>query len=270
VTASLSVCLITRNEEANLERCLTTIADLAAQMVVVDSGSVDRTIEIARRFGAEVLEHPLDDFAAQKQRAFDRARCDWVLGLDADEWLSPELRASLRRVLEAPSERPADGYEVDRRAFVFGAWIRHGGWAPEWKLRLVRKGRGRWSGSPHDHLECAGAVARLAGALCHYPYRGLSAQILKLDRYASLHARSCQDRGLRPSVAGLILEPPAVFLQRLVLQSGWRDGARGWALAAMAAFYFFLRHARRFEAAWAAPPPTAADAPPSSSSSRSQ
>jgi glycosyltransferase involved in cell wall biosynthesis len=266
---SLSVCLITQDEEANLSRCLSTVADLAAQIVVVDSGSSDQTLEIARRFGAEVLEQPFLGFARQKQLAFDRARGDWVLGLDADEWLSETLRASVRRVLAGAAE-PADAYAVERRAFIYGAWIRHGEWGSEWKLRLARRGRARWTGLVHDRLDCDGTVARLAGVLCHYPYPGLAVHIAKLDRYAAIHARVCIEHGRGPSLAGLLLEPPAVFLQRLVLQSGWRDGARGWLLAAMAAFYFFLRHARRWETRWASPPPTAADAPETSASSRSQ
>ncbi len=258
--ASLTVALITRDEERNLPRCLASIRDLADQVVVVDSGSTDRTVEIARAAGAEVSVHDFPGYVAQSQRALEQARCDWILALDADEWVSPELRSALAAVLEnAPQERC--GWRVERRAFVLGAWIRHGGWS-EWKLRLVRRGRGRWAGAePHPHLACDGEVGRLRGPLCHVPYTDLGHQVAKLARYAAIAARSDAAAGRRPSLLGLLCEPPLVFAQRLLLQSGWRDGVRGVALAGLAAFYFFLRHARRWETVWRAPEPGAEDAP---------
>lgn len=257
---TLTVAILTRDEEANLPRCLASVAGLAEQIVVVDSGSTDRTVEIARAAGAEVVVREWPGFIAQSQVALELARGDWILALDADEWLSPALRAAVEPVLAG--DRPeVVAWEVERRAFVLGAWVRHGGWS-EWKLRLVRRGRGRWGGvEPHSRLICDGRIARLAGPLCHQPYVDLGHQLAKLDRYAAVTARGVAAAGRSPSLLGLLCEPPAVFLQRLVLQSGWRDGVRGIALAGMAATYFFLRHARRWEATWKAPAPGAQTAP---------
>lgn len=261
---TLSVTVLTRDEERNLPRCLASIEGLADQVVVVDSGSRDRTIDIARAAGAEVLLRPFSGWVSQYQFAHEQARGEWILALDADEWLSPALRAALASVL-AGTRPEVNGYEIERRAFVFGAWVRHGGWT-EWKLRLVRRGAGQWGGvDPHPSLHCAGGTARLAGALCHQPYVDLGHHLAKQDRYAAVYARGVGAAGRKPSLPGLLWEPPAVFLQRLILQSGWRDGARGVALAGMAATYFFLRHARRWEAAWSAAvttDPGADDAPP--------
>jgi len=258
--ATLAVTILTCNEERNLPRCLASVADLAAQVVVVDSGSTDRTVAIARAAGAEVVAREFPGWIAQYQFALEQARGDWILALDADEWLSPALRAALAAVL-AGARPEVSGWEVERRAFVFGTWVRHGGWA-EWKLQLVRRGAGVWGGvDPHPSLRCVGAVARLAGALCHQPYADLGQLLAKQERYATVHARGVAATGRAPSLLGLLCEPPAVFLQRLILQSGWRDGVRGVALAGMAAIYFFLRHAQRWQASWSAPDPDAEAAP---------
>ncbi len=263
--ATLSVTILTRDEERNLPRCLASLAGLADQVVVVDSGSSDRTVEIARAAGAEVTLRPFPGWVPQYQFAHEQARGDWILALDADEWLSPALRAALASALVGTGSE-VNGYEIERRAWVFGAWVRHGGWT-EWKLRLVRRGAGHWGGvDPHPSLRCAGGTARLSGALCHRPYVDLGHHLAKQDRYAAVYARGVGAAGRKPSLLGLLCEPPAVFLQRLILQSGWRDGVRGVALAGMAATYFFLRHARRWEASWSAAAtgdPGAGDAPAS-------
>jgi glycosyltransferase involved in cell wall biosynthesis len=262
--ATLSVTVLTRDEEHNLPRCLASVAGLADQVVVVDSGSTDHTLEIARAAGAEVVERPFPGWIAQYQFALELARGDWVLALDADEWLSPALRAALAPAL-AGARPEVNGFELERRAFVFGAWVRHGGWT-EWKLRLARRGKAHWGGvDPHPSLRCDGGVARLRGALCHRPYADLGHHLAKQDRYAAVYARGIAASGRPPSLLGLLGEPPAVFLQRLFLQGGWRDGVRGVALAGMAATYFFLRHARRWEVFWSAArraEPGADDSPP--------
>jgi glycosyltransferase involved in cell wall biosynthesis len=258
--ATLSVTVLTRDEEGNLPRCLASVAGLADQLVVVDSGSTDRTVEIARAAGAETVHREFGGHVDQYRFAHELATCDWIFSLDADEWLSPALRDAVRSVLSGASSE-VSGWQIERRAYVLGAWVRYGGWS-ERKLRMVRRGAGHWDGvDPHPHLRCDGPVASLAGPLCHRPYTDLGHHLAKQGRYATIHARGVGSTGRPPSLLGLLCEPPAVFVQRLVLQSGWRDGVRGVVLAGMAATYFFLRHARRWEELWPGREPGADDSP---------
>ncbi|MBM3985163.1 MAG: glycosyltransferase family 2 protein [Planctomycetes bacterium] len=245
----LSVCIITLNEEDNLPRCLASVQGLATQVVVVDSGSTDRTQALAREAGAEVIERPFTGHVDQKQFALERATADWVLCLDADEWLDDALRAAVARVVQDGVPADVDGYELDRRSLYLGAWIDHGGWAPQWRLRLVRRGRARWTGmDPHDRLEAQGRVARLPGRLGHRPYRSLSDHVAKVNRYTDLMALRRREAGQRPPPLALLLRPPARFLRMYVLRAGFLDGWRGLVVACMGAYYVFLKYAKLREA----------------------
>ncbi|HDH96448.1 MAG TPA: glycosyltransferase family 2 protein, partial [Proteobacteria bacterium] len=163
----LSVVIIAYNEEANIERALASVA-WADEIVVVDSGSTDRTVEICRRHGARVIERPWEGFIAQKNFALAQAENEWVLSIDADEEVSPRLAESIKSVLAGDGR--FDGYMVKRRVFYLGRWINHCGWYPDWRVRLVRKSKARWVGDQvHETLEVDGAVGRIAdGDLNHY------------------------------------------------------------------------------------------------------
>ena len=244
---SLSVCIITLNEEENLPRCLDSVADLADQVVVVDSLSTDGTRALAAARGAEVVERAFTGHVDQKQFALERATGDWVLCLDADEWLDDALRAAVRRaVATAPGAGSGPvGYELDRRVHYLGRVIAHGGWSPQWRLRLVARGRARWTGvDPHDRLEADGPVARLDGHLDHVPYRSLSEHMTKLDRYTDIMVARRREAGEGASLAKLLLRPPARFVRMYLLRAGFRDGWRGLVLAGFAAFYVFLKYAK--------------------------
>lgn len=265
---SLSVCIITLNEEENLPRCLDSVADLADQVVVVDSLSTDGTRALAAARGAEVVERAFTGHVDQKQFALERATGDWVLCLDADEWLDDELRAAVRAVISGPGSGPVSGpvsdpvggpadnpvgYEVDRRVHYLGKVIEHGGWSPQWRLRLVARGRARWTGvDPHDRLEADGPVARLPGHLDHVPYRDLSEHMAKLDGYTDIMVARRREAGERASLPKLLLRPPARFLRMYLLRAGFRDGWRGLVLAGFAAFYVFLKYAKLLAAERAA------------------
>ena len=158
----LSVAIITLNEQENLPRCLRSVQELASEIIVIDSGSTDGTADVAHQFGALFEVHPWQGHVAQKNIALQRCTQPWVLCLDADEELSPELALSLRRLFEAGDPR-AHGYWVNRFNFYLGQWIRHA-WYPEWRLRLGRRQSARWGGlDPHDKLEVEGQTARLDG-----------------------------------------------------------------------------------------------------------
>lgn len=242
----LSVCIITLDEEDDLPRCLASVAGLATQIVVVDSLSTDRTVEIAREAGAEVVPQAFLGHVRQKQLALEQAREDWILSLDADEWLDDELRAAVQAVLAdegAAGDRV--GFRVNRRTRYLGAWIDHCGWSPEWRLRLVRRGRAHWTGTdPHDRLEADGPVADLPGRLNHRPYRDLTDHVRTIDHYTDIMAARRFEAGERAGLAKLLLRPPARFLRMAVLRAGWRDGWRGLVVATLGAFYVFLKYAK--------------------------
>jgi len=240
---NLSVCIITLNEERDLPRCLSSVRGIARQVVVVDSGSGDRTREIAEAAGAEVWTEPFRGHVAQKQFALEKATQEWVLSLDADEWLDEELR---RAVVDVTSSSPSgiNGYFVKRRCCYLGRWLEHGPWARESKLRLVRRDGARWTGiDPHDRLEGPGPLGRLPGCLCHVPYESLSEHLKKINEYTSMSATT---RGPR-SLVRLIGEPPFTFLKMYFLQRGFLDGLPGLVAALLSSFYVFLLHAKRFE-----------------------
>ena len=248
---ALSVCIITLNERENLPRCLASVAGLAAQVVVVDSRSRDGTQQLAREAGAEVVERDFPGHVLQKQFALGLAREEWVLCLDADEWLDDELRAAVEGVLAAGAAGAAggagaaDGYELNRRSEYLGAWIDHCGWSPQWRLRLVRAGRARWTGNdPHDRLQLDGRAARLPGRLCHRPYASLAEHLAKVNRYTDTMAAARHAAGERAPLAKLALRPPARFLRMYVAQGGFLDGWRGLVVCAMGAFYVFTKYAK--------------------------
>jgi glycosyltransferase involved in cell wall biosynthesis len=245
---SLSVCIITLNEQDHLPRCLDSVAGLATQVVVVDSMSTDGTQQLAREAGAEVYERPFEGHVKQKQYALEHARGEWVLCLDADEWLDERLRAEIAGIVQGEGTSAVAapvGYELNRRNQYLGAWIDHCGWSPEWRLRLVRRGRARWTGvDPHDRLDADGALGRLGGRLLHEPYRDLADHVAKVNRYTDTMARLRHEAGERPGLATLLLRPPARFLRMYVLRAGFLDGWRGLVVSVMGGVYVFLKYAK--------------------------
>ncbi len=245
---SLSVCIITLDEERNLPRCLRSVDGLATEIVVVDSGSRDQTREIAAAAGAKVVEQAFPGHVQQKQTALDLASERWVLSLDADEWLDEDLRSEIADTLASSPPEEISGFELNRQPFYLGRWIHHSGWHPEWKLRLVRREHAHWAGfDPHDRLEVSGAVQRLSGRLRHFPHIDLSDHAATINRYTDIIAGHWRPAGTLRALTGMVLEPPLVFLQKYILQGGFRDGVRGFTISAMTSFYFFLRYAKLWE-----------------------
>jgi len=227
---SLSVAIITLNEQENLPRCLRSVQELASEIVVIDSGSTDGTAEVAGQFGAIFEVHPWQGHVAQKNIALQRCTQPWVLCLDADEEVSPELAVSIRRLFEAGNPR-AHGYWVNRFNFYLGQWIRHA-WYPEWRLRLVRRQFARWGGlDPHDKLEVEGQTARLDGHLLHYPFCSVRDHLESELKYARIMADSYVRTGRAWRWHHAVFSPWLAFFKTLMLKSGWRDGWRGWVIA---------------------------------------
>jgi glycosyltransferase involved in cell wall biosynthesis len=242
----LSVAIVTFNEEHNLPRCLENVRGLAVEIVILDSGSTDRTIEIAQGFGARVEQHPWSGFVAQKTRLFSRCSQPWVLNLDADEVVSPELAESLRQVFEQ-DEPAVSGFEINRRTFYLGDWIHHA-WQPDWVLRLTRREGAHWTGhDPHAYLEVSGATGRLQGDLLHYSYRNLQEHLARTIHYARVSAETMKRNGKRCHWYHLVFSPWLAFLKKLVLRSAWRDGWRGWIISVATFFGVFAKYAFRLE-----------------------
>lgn len=242
----LTVCVIAKDEEAHIAACLRS-ADFADEAVVVDSRSTDRTREIAASLGARVVERDWPGHVEQKNFALTEAAHDWVLCLDADERVSPELRTSILAALERP-ELPA-GFEFPRRTWYLGRWIRHGGWYPDRKLRLFRRSAGGWTGTnPHDRVEVRGAVGRLGGDLLHFSYDSIADHLRTINSFTSIAAREKAAAGARAGFAGLVLHPVGKFLRMYVVRAGFLDGFPGFAVAVSGAYYVFLKYAKLWEA----------------------
>jgi len=238
----LSVSIITCNEEANLKRCLESVGSLAEEIVVVDSGSTDATEQVARKFGAHFEFAPWPGHVAQKTRALNRCTRPWVLCLDADEALTPELAASISNALNDPTPG-IDGFTVNRRTWYLGAWIWHA-WYPEWRLRLVRREQAQWAGlDPHDRLEVNGNLGRLRGDLLHYSFRNLEDQLQRTIRYAMISAAAYAAAGRRFHWHQLLLSPWVAFLKHLILKQGFRDGWRGWLISIIRGIDVFAKYA---------------------------
>jgi glycosyltransferase involved in cell wall biosynthesis len=238
----LSVAVITLNEEANLRRCLASLGGLAGEIVVLDSGSTDRTGDVAREFGAKFSVQDWPGHVAQKNRALQLCTRPWVLALDADEALSPELAEAIRALFSAGEPKCA-GYHLNRRTFYLGSWIWHA-WYPEWHLRLVHREHARWAGrDPHDRLEVDGASGRLAGDLLHYSYRDLRDHFERTIRYARISAERLHEEGRRARWHHLACSPWAGFARRLIGKQGFRDGWRGWVIAGTTMFSVFAKYA---------------------------
>ncbi|HEY3131642.1 MAG TPA: glycosyltransferase family 2 protein [Acidobacteriota bacterium] len=254
-SASLSVCIITLNEADNLPRCLASLSGLASQVVVVDSFSSDQTQEIAKQASAELWEEEFLGYVRQKQYALEKATGDWVLCLDADEWLDADLRRAIAEVLAGQRGERVDGYQVNRQTFYLGDWMPLSRWSPEWRLRLVRRNRAYWTGvDPHDRLETTGPSGRLHGRLYHFPYRSVSHHVAKVNHYTDIQSKNRLASGSAPSPVNLMfamaLEPLWGFLRTYILSLGFLGGARGFIASSMAAFYIFLKHAKTWAAVY--------------------
>jgi glycosyltransferase involved in cell wall biosynthesis len=242
--APLSVILITRNEESNIRDCLASVA-FAREIVVVDSGSTDATVALARQAGARVLVTPdWPGFGAQKNRALELATQPWVFSLDADERVTPHLRDEILAVLARGQDLP-EAWSVPRRSSFCGQYMAHSGWYPDRVTRLFRRGAARFSDDlVHERLVTRGGPGKLQGDLLHGTYPDLESMLEKLNRYSSAWAESMFRKGERSSLAGAMLRGGWAFFRTYILRSGWRDGRMGLVLAVSIAegtYYKYLK-----------------------------
>ena len=247
MAATLSVAIVALNEEANLARVLESVR-WADEIVLVDSGSTDRTCDVARQFGAKVLFEPWRGYTGQKNYALDLCTKDWVLSLDADEEVSPELAEEIRGVLADP--HALGGYSMPRKNLFLGRWMRHGGFYPDPKLRLFRRGMAYSTGrDPHDRFEMKEAqrVGRLRGAFIHHTYPTLTLYLEHMNRYSSVWNRVPGAVPRRFSLNAIVLRPLATFIYNYFFRLGFLDGREGLLLHLYHAGYVSWKYAKSWE-----------------------
>ncbi len=246
--SGLSVVVITKNEERRLAACLESVA-WADEIIVVDDQSTDRTLEVARRFTDKVTVRRLESFGRQKQFAVEQAQGPWVLSLDADERVPPELAEEIRRVLSQPT--PFAAFRIPRRTFYLGKWIRYGNWSTP-VIRLLRKDKARFNDRlVHEAVDAQGAVGELENFFVHGSYESVEQHMAKLDLYTTLDARTFFQEGRRvrgkACLAAFVLRPAHAFLRKYLLQRAFLDGWEGLLISWMTAFNVLVTHMKLWD-----------------------
>jgi (heptosyl)LPS beta-1,4-glucosyltransferase len=242
---ALAACIITKNEENNLPRCLASLHGVVDEVVIVDSGSLDQTRAIAEAAGARWLVNPWQGYVAQKNYALSQAFADWVLLIDADEELSPKLRESLLRFKASPPAEPVNGLRFSRVVFYQGRWIRFGDWYPDRLVRVVRRGQAQFAGGAvHERLEVKGKIQDLEGELHHYSFRDENDYLKRMEHYSDLWAGQAKKDGKKAAPWTPALRSSARFLRSYLLKGGWKGGALGRRLALLQAREVRLKYAK--------------------------
>ncbi|MEO6245106.1 MAG: glycosyltransferase family 2 protein [Opitutaceae bacterium] len=246
----LSVAIIAKNEAANLPRCLASVHDWATEIVVLLNDTTDASESISRAAGATVHHLPWRGYRDIKNAAVDLATQPWVLSLDADEEVSPELRTSIEEFLRRPELETFAGARFPRKVWFIDRWITHGDWYPDLSLRLFHRNRARWGGDEfvHEKIEARGPVATLRGDLHHYSFPTLASHVAKINPFADLFVRQQQAKGKKFSLVLALLRPGWRLFRAYVLKLGFLDGYPGFYIAWATAFGSFVRYSRLYEA----------------------
>lgn len=245
---TISVAIVTKNEEANIRRCLESVK-WADEFIIVDCGSTDGTLGICREHGCRVIEREWEGYAAQKNFALAQTTMDWILSLDADEEVTPELAQEIRAAVESAG---ADAYEMPRLSRFLGKWMRHGGWYPDRQLRLFKRGFGSFKIVPvHEHvvLTEGATLGRFRYHLLHYTYPTVQDFVRKSDLYTSIEveARVAENRIPRSARLALLAAFPRKFAEVYIYKQGWRDGLHGFVAAMLMASRVYMRAAKLWE-----------------------
>ena len=239
----ISAVLIVLDEEKRLEPALKSLQGVVSEIVVVDGGSTDGTVRLARRYTDKVFERKWTNFADQKNFADAQATHPWILSLDADERVSPELREEILALREG--EPACAGFSIPRQVYYLGRWIRHSGWYPDRKIRLFRADRARWEGDyVHESLVFSGTVARLEGPIHHFTYTGIADHLARINRFSDLGAQKLYAKGRKCRLIHLVGWPAGRFLRSYVLKLGFLDGFPGFVIAVLNGYSVFVRYAK--------------------------
>ncbi|OYT17554.1 MAG: glycosyl transferase [Bacteroidetes bacterium 4572_77] len=240
----LSVVLISYNEERNIGRCLDSVQNIADEILVVDSYSTDKTVEICEAKGARVVPHVFENFIKQRNFADSQAQNPYVLILDADEVISLELAVSIQKIKE---NWQYDVYEFNRLNNYCGQWIKHSGWYPEWRPRLFDKRQAHWEGQlVHERLAKNAGVTtgRASGNLLHYSYNSIAEHIQKTNRYTDLTAQEAFEKGKKSSLFKIWFNPKWRFIRDYVINGGFKDGFMGYTICKISAWGTFLKYSK--------------------------
>ncbi len=241
----LSVAIITFNEEKNIARALKSV-DFADQIIVVDSLSSDRTVEICKQFSAKTTLREFPGHIDQKNFALSLTTHDWVLCIDADEVVTDKLKSEILTVLNSDDSHA--GYKFPRCTFYLGRWIRHSGWYPDYNIRLLDKTRAKWGGvDPHDKIMLDGGCGVLKGDLLHYPYRDISHHMSTINSYTSIAADRLFKAKKRARITDITLRPLFSFIKKYFIKFGFLDGVAGFVIAVTTAFYTFNKYLKLSE-----------------------
>lgn len=230
----LSATIITLNEEINLARCLDSLSGLAGEIIVVDSGSKDKTVEIAKKYGAKVFHRDFDNFANQKNWATFKASGEWILSIDADEEISPQLS---KEILQAIKSSEYNGFFIPRRNFILGAEIKHSRWSPDTHIWLWKKNVGKWQGDVHEEVVVVGKIGELRAGKIHHQDGTIGGFLVTNRKYARLTAQEILRKRGKFSLINLFWDPIFEFSIRFIYKKGFLDGWRGLVLALAMAFY---------------------------------
>jgi glycosyltransferase involved in cell wall biosynthesis len=243
----ISAVIITYNEERNIARCIDSLKNIADEILVIDSYSNDKTLEICQAKEVKIIQNKFEGYIEQKNFATSKASYNHILSLDADEALSPELASS---ILHTKSNWNHDGYEVSRKTNYCGKWIRFCGWYPDKKLRLFDRTKGQWGGlNPHDKL-CmvkSATLSGLKGDLLHYPYTNIKDHLKRVDAFTSIMAEEAVKKNKKSGVFFLILSPWVKFIKSYFIQLGILDGYHGFVICTISAFATFVKYAKIIE-----------------------
>jgi glycosyltransferase involved in cell wall biosynthesis len=244
--SKLSVIIITYNEEENIKHCLESVK-WSDEIVIVDSFSSDKTVEIAREFTPKVFQNKWTNFSEQKNLALEKASNEWVLSVDADERATAKLKEEILTILN--SEFPSfNGYYIPRRNHYLGRWIRHCGWYPNYKLRLFRRVKGRFNErTVHESVVVEGRKGHLKSHLNHYSYKNLSDHLGRIDKFSSLAAEEMFTQGKRARVFDLLFRPLTRFIKMYLINRGYLDGIYGLIVSLMGSFYVFMKYLKLWE-----------------------
>ncbi len=242
-SATISAIIVCFNEEDNIDDCLQSVT-WCDEIVVVDSFSTDRTVEICRRYTDRVFQRAWAGYRDQKAFAHSKATKEWVILVDSDERVPPELRAEIQEALRGHGSRYA-AYAVPRVVYYLGRWWWRGGWYPDYDIRVFKRAQARWGGlDPHERIFVQGRVRRLRNPIHHYSYRDITDHLSRINHFTSLSARELKESGQRWRWWNSIFHPPFRFLRSFVWKRGFLEGAPGFFIAATAAFYVFLKYAK--------------------------